>query len=310
MKYYIKPLIAVGFVLFTISIMAFTLVREHLPTQAELQEKASRTDQPALPGYRITQPNSAIELPEILMEISGLTDLDDQTLACVQDEDGTVFIYDLKSEQIVHQLEFADGGDYEGITRAGNSLFVLRSDGKLFEIDDFRHDDFRVKSFATDMPVKDSEGLAYDATHHRLLIAGKSKPKGDQYKGKKVVYSFDLGTRQLSAGPVLTFDEEKISRTFPAGKEKAGKKEDMDVSINPSAIAVHPFTDQFYVLSSKDHQLFVFSRDGNIEHIQQLDKKMFAQPEGITFLPNGDLFISNEGKKGAPTLLRFAYARP
>jgi hypothetical protein len=39
----------------------------------------------------------------------------------------------------------------------------------------------------------------------------------------------------------------------------------------------------------------------------EFDKKLFRQPEGICFKPNGDLFISNEGDGGKAKILKFKY---
>ena len=44
-------------------------------------------------GYDWNKPVTQFELPKILQEISGLTDINDETIACVQDEDSIVFIY-------------------------------------------------------------------------------------------------------------------------------------------------------------------------------------------------------------------------
>jgi hypothetical protein len=35
---------------------------------------------------------------------------------------------------------------------------------------------------------------------------------------------------------------------------------------------------------------------------------VLPQPEGLTFLPNGDLLVASEGRGGPPVVLRFAYA--
>ena len=44
--------------------------------------------------------------------------------------------------------------------------------------------------------------------------------------------------------------------------------------------------------------------DGKIKASYKLDPKIYKQPEGITFTPNGDLIISNEfGETGTATLL-------
>ena len=43
---------------------------------------------PNFPGYDLAHPTASDELPEILIEVSGLTDIDHRTIACVQDEPG------------------------------------------------------------------------------------------------------------------------------------------------------------------------------------------------------------------------------
>jgi hypothetical protein len=39
-----------------------------------------------------------------------------------------------------------------------------------------------------------------------------------------------------------------------------------------------------------------------------LDPKLLPQPEGITFLPNGDMLIATEGKDGVPRIVRYRLA--
>jgi hypothetical protein len=51
--------------------------------------------------------------------------------------------------------------------------------------------------------------------------------------------------------------------------------------------------------------LFIFDADGELVTLELLDANLFNKAEGITFLPNGDMFISNEGQQHKPTLLRF-----
>ena len=291
----IKPFIAVALMTASLTALAFSLVRGPEPVESH----------PELPGYTLDRPDKSDELPDILIEVSGLTDIDDRTLACVQDELGVVFFYDLEKRRIVRKLPFSDVGDYEGITRVGERLYALRSDGKLFEIDGFAGEDFHVTTYDTGIPVKNSEGLGYDPAHDRLLIAGKSNPKDDRYKNDKVVYGFDLTTKEVSPNPVLAFTESAIGKALRA---ETGRK-DRDASINPSAIAVHPLTDDIFVLSSKDHLLYVFDRSEEVKGIYPLSDWQFEQPEGITFMEDGTMFISNEGKDGAPTLYRFDYAQ-
>src|SRR5688500_11831849 len=56
------------------------------------------------------------DLPEELKEVSGISFLGNEKFACVQDEEGTVFIYNLRSGKIEKKIAFTPAGDFEGIT--------------------------------------------------------------------------------------------------------------------------------------------------------------------------------------------------
>ena len=265
-------------------------------------------------GYDLTKPDRTLILPDTLREISGLTDIDSTTVACVQDENGILFIYDIIQNKIAKQYNFHIDGDYEGITLVGKAMYILRSDGMLFAISDYEAKDFKLNSYATGIPVNNNEGLCYDTDNNRLLVACKSKlGKGAEFKDKRVIYGFDLSTKKLSSEPVFSFDiatikafaqEKKLN--LPVRDKKNGTEP--IIKFFTSAIAIHPITKKLYLLSAADHMLFIFDMKGNLEHIEQLNSKMFNKAEGITFFSNGDMLITNEAQDKKPTLLRFNYS--
>jgi hypothetical protein len=252
-------------------------------------------------------------LPEILREVSGVTRIDESTVACIQDEKGIIFIYDIATNKIKQQNNFHIDGDYEGIALVNNTIYILRSDGVLLEISDYKAKDFSVHNYFTGIPANNNEGLCYDADNNRLLIASKSKiGKEPEFKDKRFVYAFDLKAKKLQDSPVYSFDVLAIKNFAMEKKvnlpEKSRKKESVHVlKFLPSAIAIHPVTKNLYLLSAADHMLFIFNPDGKIYHIEKLDHKIFNKAEGITFFNNGDMLITNEGQDDKPTLLRFNY---
>jgi hypothetical protein len=267
-------------------------------------------------GYNFAQPSVQLDLPDTLREISGIAFIDKSTLACVQDENGILFLYDINENDIVTQQEFHLDGDYEGIARAGSTVYVLRSDGMLFGIREYRSGKPEVDSIPTHIPVDNSEGLCYDAEHNRLLIACKNKLKSAGNKrNTRFIYAFDLQSKTCSEEPVFTIDLDDL-KTFarmndidlPERVKKNGDETGVPVlKFRPSEIAIHPITKRLYMLSAVDHALFIFSPGGKPVHIELLDPELFNKAEGIAFLDNGDLLISNEGQSKKPTLLRFNY---
>lgn len=268
-------------------------------------------------GYNLSVSSATMTLPDILHEVSGITYVDSSILACIQDEEGILFMYDWKQNEIIKQHAFHIEGDYEGITRVGMTFYVLRSDGTLFEIMDYKSENIQVNSYVTGIPANNNEGLCYDPANNRLLIASKGKiDKGSEYKDKRVIYGFDLTSKTMSEEPVFDFDLQDIKAfavnqriNLPTRSKKKGKITEPVIKFMTSDIGIHPKTQKLFLLSASDHLLFIFSKKGKIEHIEQLDTELFNKAEGITFLPEGDMFITNEGQNGRPTLLYFNYKR-
>ncbi len=268
-----------------------------------------------IPGYDLSSPVSRLVLPEILHEVSGLTETGPASFACIQDENGMLFIVDVEKNKIEREIPFGLDGDYEGIARVGKTIFVLRSDGLIYEIPDYLSESRQTIFHATNIPAANNEGLCYDEKNNRLLIGCKgkvSKEKGE--KDRRLIYSFDLHTRKLVREPSFDFNVTDITafaiknNVIPAThKNKKGRTVSSTVKFSTSEIAIHPKNKLLYLLSAADHMIMVFDDKGEIKHIQALDPVMFNKPEGITFFPDGDMLITNEGQQGVPTLLRFKY---
>lgn len=234
------------------------------------------------------------ELPSSLDEISGISWIDKNTMACVQDEQGIIFIYDLNKKSIIKEITFADAGDYEGIAIVGKDAFVMRSDGLLYEISDYNSDSKSVKSFQTSFDAKNNmETLTWDQQAKSLITSPKDRDSNsDAYKGV-----YQISTQHLKSDKQPIF---KIDMNETAFKSFKGKKEYK--TFNPSDIAIHPKTHDMYVLEGKNPKLLVLDSKGQIKTIHHFNSSDFPQPEGITFSPEGAVYISNEAKNGKATI--------
>ncbi len=268
-------------------------------------------------GYNFSNPSLIYELPDTLREVSGLTLIDSSTFACIQDENGILFIYDIVNNSIRNQYPFHIDGDYEGITKVDSVLFILRSDGTLFEINLFQLASPQLKSYVTGIPANNNEGLCYDRVNNRLLIACKGNiGKGEAFKDRRAIYGFDLRTKTLSDQPVFDFDIEvvkdfavknKIDLPSKVKKKKGEKRTEPFIKFRTSAIGIHPKTKDLFLLSASDFLLFIFDHKGGIKHMEQLNPVKFNKAEGITFYENGDMLITNEAQDKKPTVLKFNY---
>ncbi|RYZ38916.1 MAG: hypothetical protein EOP49_30630 [Sphingobacteriales bacterium] len=171
------------------------------------------------------------ELPDELREVSGIVYLDKNRFACVQDEAGTVYIYNAARRTIERKVAFGPAGDYEGITLAGKAVYIVRSDGTLYEINDIHREQPEVKSYNTSLTeTQNIEGLCYDKAGNRLLLAVKDQEPGSQnFKG---IYEFSIASKTLKAAPVF-----RISLADRLAVADNGKKTKV---VRPSAIGKHP----------------------------------------------------------------------
>ena len=264
------------------------------PGDAPLPPEAHAATAAAIP-YALDRPDAAFALPPELQEISGLTALGDAHLGAVQDEDGVLYVLDRETAQVVARHPFHDDGDYEGIEAVGEAVWVLRSDGTLYEVTE-RPDGTRARTrYGTPLGrACDAEGLGYDAAGGRLLIACKEEP-GPELGRVRAIYGFALGQKRLSSPPAALLDRRRL--------DGAG-------SFKPSAVAVHPRSGRIYVISSVRKALAVLEPDGRLVAALALPDRLYPQPEGLAFFPDGTLFIASEGGAGAATLLRFSEVTP
>lgn len=223
--------------------------------------------------YSFDKPLHVYVMPAELREISGICFQSDKELLCEEDEHGKIYIYDVTLKQVTAKLDFGPAGDYEDIARYKDKIYIVRSDGVLFSFSGKETTELK-----TGIPKgEDVEGLFADPANNRLLLAGK-------HKGK--IYAYEPATGTLKE--LWKIDEKKFA---------------------PSALAIHPFTNEIYVISSVNKQLLVLSEDGKIKASYELTSKEFKQPEGMAFAANGDLYISNEGRGGDGNILLFRYQK-
>ena len=229
------------------------------------------------------------ELPRVLEEVSGIDYIDKERIACIQDEVGELFIYNLVSKQIEKRIKFAENDDFEGVAMVGNKAYIMRSDGKIFSIDDIRVENPVIEKYDTQMSFKyDFEGLCYDKKKDRLLLAAKSNGPDDDDKFKPV-FEFKLGSKQLTDVPIyqLFYDDPIFEGLESAGTPKI---------FRTSEIHIHPKTGDIYMLDGVIGKLLILSSNWQPKSLYIFNPSDFPQPKGITFDPDGKTFISNEGE--------------
>lgn len=240
--------------------------------------------------YDLTQPDKSFDLPEILVEISGIAVLNDTDVLCIQDEIGVVFSYNLQKEEINKIYRFTDVGDFEDITIFNDSVYIMRSDGTIFSFDYMNYSG-TFDSKILPINCTDIEGLFYDKAKNKYLIACKNQLV-NQKSSLRHIFSLN---KNSSASPEIeiTIDLKQINTFFHNQYDEFDTKL---INLNPSSVSVHPITGEIFILSASNRLLAIY-QDKQLKNIFPLPEELFYKPEGIGFATNGDMLISSEGNK-------------
>jgi uncharacterized protein YjiK len=267
--------------------------------------------------YDIYEPDKTYELKDYLREISGLSYYTENSLLCVNDEKGIIYKFNHKKKEVTKKYEFDKPGDYEGVEMVDSLVYVLRSDGRIFKVEHLKEKSINSVKRRTNLSAaNDTEGLGYDPSTNSLLVACKGSPAhSNKYQGKRAIYEFSIDKNELSKTPKYLIDQDQIRKIlefnaysrFSVRLMENINPSQGDITFQPSAVAVHPITKNLYVVGSVGKILVVLNPQGEILAIVKLKRKIFRQPEGICFTPDGTMFISNEGRGSKANILKYSF---
>lgn len=234
-------------------------------------------------------------LPASLKNISAIDYIPQNKMACIQDEMGSIFLFNLDSGVIDAEFQFGPPGNYKGLVVVNNDAYVACADGRIIEIKNFSSEKREVIEHGTHLTIEEEvNGLCYDRKNRRLLVTVKGTGSGNQFY--KEIYSFSLPDKRMLTNPAIKIDLR--SRVF-----RKLQPRNMQTVFQPSDIDINPVTGLLYIVDGTRAQLLRMKMNENIKDLTELDKEKFIQPEGITFTPSGELFIASKGIRDEPGML-------
>ena len=144
--------------------------------------------------------------------------------------------------------------------------------------------------------TNDFETMYADTARKALIIICKNCAMDN----KKTVsaFAFYPDSTGFNNNTVFTIDAAEVERLAPHKTSK----------FQPSAASIHPKLKKLFIISSAANLLVIADLNGKVESAFELGKKLFPQPEGLTFRNStGDMYISNEGVNTRATIHRFEY---
>ncbi len=271
--------------------------RDARKDSAELAQREARLEQARSQQARSRGQDTALArwvLPNDLAELSGLALTSDGRLLAHSDERAQVSEIDYRRGVVTRQFVVGNPtiqADLEGIAVANDVVFLLASNGTLYE---FREgaNGTRVDYMVYDTRLGkecEFEGLAYAPAISSLLLACKNVEE-KSLRGSMVIYRWKLD----GGGDRLSHLAVPLSRILPSIKEK---------ELHPSEITVDPRTGNYVLVASIEEALVEITPAGEVVFARKLTGQ-HDQPESLAITKDGILIIGDEaGKRPAVVTL-------
>ena len=225
-------------------------------------------------------------MPKDLDELSGIALTHDGRLLAEGDERGEILEIDYRRGVVTKRFLVGQPtlkADLEGITIAKGMVFLLASNGMLYEFREGANGQ-RVDYATHDTRLGkecEFEGLAFDSTLNALLLACKNVGK-KHLENSMVIYRWriDGGSDRLSR---LTVPLEDILSSI------GGK------ALHPSDITIDPLNGNYLLISSIEQAMVEITPGGQVVFARKLPGG-HDQPESVAITRDSILIIGDEAK--------------
>jgi len=235
-------------------------------------------------------------MPPQLREISGLAMTSRGTVLTHDDNSGRISEIDPKTGILVKSFSLLGNQkeDFEAIAIAGNDIYLMSSDGKLFR---FREgaDGQQVQFMTFDSGLGkqcEFEGLTYEAEGKRLVMVCKRLVDKEAPK-ELLLFRMPLPLNRAT----ITGMRVNIKDVIGANPWK---------NFRPSDIAIDPVTKNYVIVASQEKGLLILTPEGEVVRSQPLPGD-HQQAEGVAITNDNILLISDEAnvKPAAITLYKW-----
>ena len=256
----------------------------------------------ALQHYELNGPGTRrFKLPSDLAEISGLAFTPDGRLLAHGDERGVIWQIDPATGEAANRFGFGKRGhllhgDFEDIQVVGKRVFLVTSKGQILEATE-PSDEVVVDAISRSDGLAGAcevEGLAYDAPTKSLLVLCKHAWT-KRWRRSVVVLAVSTDSWRFEPRPRMLIPESDLERV-------TGNKQ-----FSGTAIARHPRTGTYILLSGPQHAYAEVTSTGEVLSGGKLPGELHRQAEGIAVGPDLTLYISDEAAGKHATLTTYAY---
>jgi uncharacterized protein YjiK len=261
--------------------------------ERQLASRLAAADQ----SHDSTTPVAKWIMPPELREISGLALTPDGRVLAHDDEVSKVYVIDPRRGIMLKQFTLGTGmrGDFESITAAGSDIYMLASNGVLYQFQEGA-DGAGVPYSAVDLHLGkecEFESMVYQADSNWLVMPCKNA-RDKTLQHHLVIYHYRLGAPDSSRISMVSIPFQQL---VGSNKWKG---------LHPSDITIDPATGNYVMISSHEQALVEMTPAGDLVRAEPLPKG-HEQPEGVAITKDSILMLSDEAtrKPAAITLYRW-----
>jgi hypothetical protein len=255
--------------------------------------------------FDLNHPENITNLPVGLKPFTDFTWMDSTHLICLNEEVGGVLLYDIVSNKSQGYLPTGIDSKVIEVTKVDSTIILVDEKMDLhFLLPPYDSTSITTTSLKNEHWI--SSGMClHEATKRLFFVAGVESDNADK---KYYVYTYNLNQRKLNESSLFEFKSEDIEKFALDNNLLIPTKNKTQDSVSafsfiPEVIAVHPKTNEIYVLSSEDRSLAVFNHFGQVVNFTVLDQEIYSTPRAMTFHANGDLVLTNSDLMH-PTVVR------
>jgi uncharacterized protein YjiK len=237
-------------------------------------------------------------MPSELREISGIALTADGRLLAHGDEVARIYVLNPRTGVVLKRFTVGNGpaGDFEGITVAGSDIYLLSSNGTLYQFKEGANEaSVPYNTIDTRLGKEcEFEGVAFEPDSAWLLLPCKRASK-KLPPGQLIIYRWRLGSSADSTR--LTMLTVPMAAVVGSHDWKG---------LHPSDITIDPTTGNYVLISSHEKALVEITPGGEVDRSEDLPGK-HHQPEGVAITKDNILIVSDEATKtpAAITLYRW-----
>lgn len=228
-------------------------------------------------------------LPSALAEVSGLAAAGPDSVFTHNDEHAIVYEVRITDGQVLRTFALGEPtieGDFEGIATAGEHIFLVTSDGLIYQAQPGENRE-RVPYKVHDSGIGakcEVEGLSQAPEPDYLLLLCK-RLRNEEQEARLEIYRWRIGTEHAAEEPWLTKPLEQLV------------DKDERAEFRPSGLEWDMHAGELLVASARNRLVLTFDREGQLLSRRRLDRNRHPKTEGITVLADRRLVLADEGSR-------------